>query len=182
VDIMRETQTNQAALTIASDHPRSFGIAPAEPDDAAGIASCLAAAFEPFQKQFTALAYERTALSVDAVKQRIDTAAVLIARNTHGAVIGVAAGRTLAGNGHILGIAVVPSSQGHGVATELLDRMEGELIAEGARVVTINATAPLARAIRFYERNGYARSGAVSDFFGMRLYEFRKRVRPRSAS
>jgi hypothetical protein len=40
--------------------------------------------------------------------------------------------------------------------------------------VTLDTTAPLVRAIRFYERHGYVRSGAVTDFFGMPLYEFRK--------
>jgi hypothetical protein len=43
--------------------------------------------------------------------------------------------------------------------------------------VTLDTTAPLVRAIRFYERNGYARSGAVSNFYGMQLYEYRKVLR-----
>jgi len=176
---MSETQTNQAARTIASRHPRSFSIAQAEQEDAEGIVSCLEAAFEPYRQQCTAAAYKHAVLTVDAVRQRIDSMTVLVARNRAGAVIGVTAGRASGSDGLILGIAVVPPSQGGGVAIELLDRIEGELIAGGARVVTIHAIAPLARAIRFYERNGYVRSGVVSDFFGMRLYEFRKRVRSR---
>jgi len=84
-------------------------------------------------------------------------------------------GATVRGaEGHLRGMAVVPSSQGHGVAQDLLDTAEAELIAAGCSIVTLDTTAPLARAIRFYERNGYTRSGVVSDFFGMRLYEFRK--------
>jgi ribosomal protein S18 acetylase RimI-like enzyme len=177
---MGEAQINRAALTIAS-RPRPFGIAQAEPDDADGIVSCLEAAFEPYRKQFTASAYGHIVLNADGVRHRIDAMTVLVARNRTGVVIGVTAGTARGGDGHISGIAVVPSSQGHGVAIELLDRIEGELIAGGARLVTIGATAPLARAIRFYERNGYVRSGVVSDFFGMRLYEFRKRLRSRAS-
>ena len=35
-------------------------------------------------------------------------------------------------------------------------------------------SAPLQRAIRFYERNGYRPSGRVADFFGMPLFEYVK--------
>jgi putative acetyltransferase len=69
---------------------------------------------------------------------------------------------------------VVPASQGAGVADQLLEAIESELKVAGCSLVTLDTTAPLARAIRFYERHGYVRSGAVSDFFGMPLYEYRK--------
>jgi hypothetical protein len=40
-----------------------------------------------------------------------------------------------------------------------------------------NGSAP-AGAIRFYERNGYAHSGKVFDFFGMPLHEYVKQLHP----
>jgi DNA-binding transcriptional MerR regulator len=40
--------------------------------------------------------------------------------------------------------------------------------------VTLDTTEPLTRAIRFYERQGYSPSGRVTDFYGMKLYEYRK--------
>src|SRR5262249_48797032 len=72
--------------------------------------------------------------------------------------------------GHLRGMAVVPSSQGCGVSSRLLESIENELRRAGCSVVTLDTTAPLTRAIRFYERNGYVRSGVVSDFFGMVLH------------
>ena len=63
-----------------------------------------------------------------------------------------------------------------GVADQLLETIEQELRAAGCPFVTLDTTAPLARAIRFYERNGYVSSGAVSDFFGMALYQYQKQL------
>jgi hypothetical protein len=40
--------------------------------------------------------------------------------------------------------------------------------------VTLDTTWPLQRAIRFYERQGYAATGRETDFFGMPLYEYAK--------
>jgi GNAT superfamily N-acetyltransferase len=61
-----------------------------------------------------------------------------------------------------------------------LESIENELREAGCSLVTLDTTAPLARAIRFYERNGYVRSGVVSDFFGMALYEYKKRLEHRN--
>jgi hypothetical protein len=35
---------------------------------------------------------------------------------------------------------------------------------------------PLEAAMTFYEKHGYVRSGRVTDFFGMRLIEYAKRL------
>jgi hypothetical protein len=42
--------------------------------------------------------------------------------------------------------------------------------------VSLDTTEPLRRAMRFYERNGYQRSGKVTDFFGMTLIEYIKEL------
>lgn len=101
---------------------------------------------------------------------------VLVARNEAGQIIGTTGAAVRGPEGHIRGMAVVPSSQGTTVAVDLLETIEAELRAAGCSLVTLDTTAPLTRAIHFYERNGYVRSGAVSDFFGMPLYEYQKRL------
>jgi hypothetical protein len=40
--------------------------------------------------------------------------------------------------------------------------------------VTHHPPRPLARAARFYEKQGFARTGEVEDFFGMDIIEFAK--------
>jgi ribosomal protein S18 acetylase RimI-like enzyme len=144
--------------------------------DAEGILRCLRAAFEPYRTQYTTAAYEDTVMTADTVRQRIETMTVLIARNGGGLIIGTVGAAVRGAEGHIQGMAVAPSSQGGGVADQLLESLEKELLAAGCSFVTLDSTAPLARAIRFYERHGYVRSGTVSDFFGMALYEYQKRL------
>jgi GNAT superfamily N-acetyltransferase len=76
--------------------------------------------------------------------------------------------------GHLRGMAVLPEWRGTGVASALLKRAEAALQKSACRWVTLDTTEPLKRAIRFYQQHGFAASGRVSDFFGMRLYEYRK--------
>lgn len=145
-------------------------------DDADGILTCLRAAFEPYRTQYTSAAYEDTILTENTVRQRIETMTVLLARNEAGLIIGTIGAAVQGTEGHIRGMAVVPSSQGTTAAVDLLEAIETELKAAGCSVATLDTTAPLTRAIRFYERNGYVSSGAVSDFFGMPLYQYQKRL------
>ena len=72
------------------------------------------------------------------------------------------------------GMAVAPGWQGSGVAAALLEAAEDQLRQAGCTRVTLDTTEPLQRAIRFYTRHGYAATGHVTDFFGMRLYEYAK--------
>jgi GNAT superfamily N-acetyltransferase len=153
-----------------------FSIVRATLDDADGILTCLRAAFEPYRTQYTSAAYEDTILTENTVRQRIETMTVLLARNEAGLIIGTIGAAVQGTEGHIRGMAVVPSSQGTTAAVDLLEAIETELKAAGCSVATLDTTAPLTRAIRFYERNGYVSSGAVSDFFRMPLYQYQKRL------
>ena len=115
-------------------------------------------------------------MTPESARQRIQTMDVLVARSDDGAVVGTIGAAALGSEGHIRGMAVVPTAQGTGVADQLMQSMEADLLAAGCSFVTLDTTAPLVRAIRFYERHGYVRSGTVSDFFGMEIYEFRKNL------
>lgn len=81
------------------------------------------------------------------------------------------------GEGHLRGMAVLPRSQGHGVAEQLLAAIESYLWSQGCTRITLDTTEPLKRAARFYERNGYKLSGKVMDFFGMPLVEYIKVIK-----
>jgi GNAT superfamily N-acetyltransferase len=71
-------------------------------------------------------------------------------------------------------MAVLPEWQGKGVAAELLQAVETELRSKQCKHITLDTTAPLRRAVRFYEKHGFTSSGRVSDLFGMPLYEYVK--------
>jgi len=74
----------------------------------------------------------------------------------------------------VSGMAVLHEWQGTGVARALLQAAETELRKDRCECVTLDTTQPLQRAVRFYEKHGFRRSGRVSDFFGMPLYEYGK--------
>ncbi len=60
------------------------------------------------------------------------------------------------------------------VSTCLLERAEDELRKAGCGTVTLDTTEPLNRAIRFYEKNVFQRTGKIGLFFGMPLFEYSK--------
>jgi GNAT superfamily N-acetyltransferase len=103
--------------------------------------------------------------------------AVFVAVTLAGEIVGtIGCAAVSPEEGHIRGMAVLPGWQGAGLARELLQTAESELRVQGCRRITLDTTQPLERAMRFYEKNGYRRSGKVSDFFGMPLFEYVKPV------
>jgi GNAT superfamily N-acetyltransferase len=71
-------------------------------------------------------------------------------------------------------MAVRPAWHGRGVATLLLASVESELRDRRCSRITLDTTAPLQRAMLFYEKHGFSKSGRVADFFGMELSEYVK--------
>ena len=153
------------------------GIRRAREVDADGILRCLAEAFEPYRSQYTPDAYTDTILTPETIRTRLETTLVFVAIADGGEVVGTIGGSDLGGGeGHIRGMAVLPALHGQGVAARLLEAVEHELRALGCTVATLDTTEPLRRAARFYERNGYRASGRVTDFFGMPIFEYVKRL------
>ena len=71
-------------------------------------------------------------------------------------------------------MAVRPEWQGTGLAAALLHAAVTELRKNQCKRITLDTTDPLRRAVRFYEKRGFIKSGRESDLFGMRLYEYVK--------
>lgn len=151
----------------------SFEIRKAEVTDAADVAGCLRVAFGQHCNEYTPEAYADTVLDADGVRHRLCKMRLFVAV-TEGKVVGTIGCLAKGEEGHLRGMAVTPNWQGTGVAPALLRVAEAELRENGCRYVTLDTTAPLVRAVRFYLNNGYSRSGRVADFFGMPLYEYRK--------
>jgi ribosomal protein S18 acetylase RimI-like enzyme len=151
-----------------------YFIRAATAEDAPEILKCLARAFEPYRSSYTPGAWNDTVLSPETIQQRLESMRILVAVSQDGAVGTIACGSVSADEGHLRGMAVLPSWQGQGVAEALLQAAEAELMMYGCKRITLDTTEPLQRAMRFYEKHGYRRSGMVTDFFGMRLHEFIK--------
>ena len=150
-------------------------IRPAISDDAPAILQCLHIAFEPYRSFYSEQGFSDTVLTKETIHRRLADFQVLVAATSSGEIVGtIAYSVQQAGKGHLRGMAVLPDRMGTGLAQSLLDASETELRKLGCDRITLDTTAPLQRAIRFYERNGYRRSNKVGDHFGMPLYEFVK--------
>ncbi len=156
---------------------REFSIRQATNFDEAGILECLHAAFEDYRGTYTSDAYLDTVLTHETLRHRLGEMDIFVATNRSGRVVGtIACNVTGDGEGHVRGMAVFPDWQGSGVATRLLSAVESQLRQQKCNRVTLDTTPPLSRAMRFYEKNGFRRSGRVSDFFGMPLFEYVKTI------
>jgi [ribosomal protein S18]-alanine N-acetyltransferase len=144
--------------------------------DVDGVLSCLHEAFAPYRDAYTPEGFTDTTLTDETIRRRLREMHVLVAVTAGDDVVGTVAGVANGDEGHIRGMAVRPQWAGSGVARKLLDAVEAELRACRCTRVTLDTTEPLQRATRFYEKNGYRKTGRVGDFFGMRLLEYAKQL------
>jgi ribosomal protein S18 acetylase RimI-like enzyme len=141
--------------------------------DLPALLDCLCRAFEPYRDAYTPAAFDDTVPQEAALARRFETMSLFVAVDGEGGVAGtIGVAMAPGGEAHIRGMAVRPNRLGSGLADALLDAAEAEAQRLGCRRVTLDTTAPLRRAIAFYEKRGYRRTGQVSDFFGMPLYEY----------
>ena len=168
---MEKSHAPQGAA--ASSH--ELTVRPARIEDAAAILECLRAAFEPYHLQYTPEAWLDTVMTASALLQRLSSMTVFVALDTLGSIVGTIGGAAVSpSEGHLRGMAVLPEGHGRGIAQRLLEAMEKHLIAKGCTRISLDTTEPLQRAMRFYEKNGYRRTGKITDFFGMPLIEYAK--------
>jgi len=154
--------------------PDAVHVRRAVPEDVEPIHRCLLAAFEPYRSRYTEGAFADTVPAPEGIRDRIRTMAVFVA-TASGEIVGTISGHEEeGGTGHIRGMAVLPGWHGGGVAATLLAEVEEELRRRGCTRVNLHTTRPLERAAHFYEKQGFARTGQIEDFFGMDIIEFAK--------
>jgi GNAT superfamily N-acetyltransferase len=174
---------NAGMAHISTQASPQYSIRPADEADQEGILNCLAAAFEPYRKDYTAGAFADTVLDRTTLGERLRGMHVLVATSESATsesetsetkIIGTVAGAVSGDQRHLRGMAVLPELRGAGVAGQLLSAIEAWLREQGCSQVTLDTTPPLKAAMRFYEKNGYIPSGRTRDFFGMTLVEYVK--------
>jgi N-acetylglutamate synthase-like GNAT family acetyltransferase len=141
--------------------------------DTPGILACLDAAFAPYRSAYTDAGYRDTVLDEASLRRRMSTMAIFVAESA-GTIVGtIGVGHLDSDVAHLRGMAVAPAQQRSGIGGRLLRRALDEAAVAGCAHVTLDTTAPLAAAARFYEAAGFRRTSHVGDFFGMPLFEFR---------
>jgi ribosomal protein S18 acetylase RimI-like enzyme len=156
-----------------------WAIRKASLSDSPGLLKCLREAFEIYRSNYTPEAFIDTVLTQETLQQRLQTMRLFAAVSASGEIIGTIGCCVVdTCEGHVRGMAVLPSWQGSGVAAELLRSVESELRGRGCSYISLDTTEPLQAAMRFYEKNGFRRSGKVTDFYGMPLFEYAKNLTP----
>src|ERR1700722_4774225 len=97
---------------------------------------------------------------------------IFVAVEESNEIVGTIACRAGNAEGHIRGMAVLPALQGTDVASRWLMRAESYFQQRDCKRISLDTTAPLERAIRFYEKAGFRSTGRIQDFFGMPLLEY----------
>ena len=154
---------------------QAFQIRQAILQDSDQILACLRTAFAPYENLYTPTAFADTVLDALTINVRMERMHMLVA-TIGNQVIGTVSGSLCNDEGHLRGMAVLPEYQSSGASKDLLRAIEHWLKENGCNRVTLDTTLPLARAMKFYERNGYERSGRTTDFFGMTLIEYAKNI------
>jgi [ribosomal protein S18]-alanine N-acetyltransferase len=155
-----------------------FTIRPALVSDAEEIQACLRAAFSHFLDSYSREAFRDTVPTVEDVRGRFHSMSLFVAEDLERKVIGTIAWYLKSPQeGYLRGMAVLPGWQGKGVAQQLLHAAEADIRSHGCSRVALDTTDPLERAIHFYEKHGYRRTGNIEDFYGMPLHEFVKELK-----
>ncbi|HXW67350.1 MAG TPA: GNAT family N-acetyltransferase [Thermoplasmata archaeon] len=152
---------------------RRIRIRGARLSDVAPILACLRDAFAPYRRRYTAVAFSATVLDARRLARRLRVQHVLVATDTHSRILGTVSVRlSAASHARLRGMAVPRERQGTGVANRLLRAALRFAHRRGCHRVTLETTPPLRRAMRFYERQGFRRTGRYRNWGGMRLIEY----------
>jgi GNAT superfamily N-acetyltransferase len=88
--------------------------------DLESLRTCLSEAFAPFESAYTPGADADTVPDLENLQRRLQTMAVFVVEIS-GHIVGTVGVRTSStSEGHLRGMAVVPSAQGKGIAQQLL--------------------------------------------------------------
>src|SRR6266852_5418831 len=112
----------RAKHTMAASSPLSaVSTRSAASKDAPGILACLHPAFAPYRDSYSPAAYLDTVLTPETLQDRLAHMQVFVAETSSGQIVGTIACQTISQHeGHLRGMAVLPTCQGTGFAAQLL--------------------------------------------------------------
>jgi [ribosomal protein S18]-alanine N-acetyltransferase len=82
-----------------------------------------------------------------------------------GEVVGYGGIAVLAGDAHVMGLAVLPAAQGRGWGAALLDALVADAAAAGCRAVTLEVRPSNSAALRLYGRAGFTAAGRRPGYY-----------------
>lgn len=139
--------------------------------DAKAIAAVLAQSFAEYEPLYTAEAFAATTPDSRTIKNRFGEGEMWVAV-LEGEIVGtvsVVPEKVL----YIRSMAVLPAARGNRIGERLLKEIEKYAVSNGYRRLTLCTTPFLDRAIKLYEKFGFARRGSA-DLFGTPILTMEK--------
>ena len=147
----------------------------AREEESAAIASLIHEAFEPFESQYTAGAFEYTTPNAELICERFAEGPIWVAVED-GSMVGTVSGLPEEERFYIRSMAIKPSAQRGGIGQQLLESLEAFARNAGFAKLYLYTTFVLPGAKRLYEKNGFyvLRETAAEEWFDMGGLEMEK--------
>lgn len=146
--------------------------------DARLVAQLLLTSFAEYRHLYTSRAFAATTITTSEVQERFKEGPIWIA-SLENQPVGTVSAVKRSNDLYVRSLVVAPPARGHDIGTVLLRQVERFAIAVGCRRLVLSTTPFLTRAIRLYERYGFARAfEGPSELFGTPLFTMVLDVRP----
>ena len=139
------------------------------------IHSILLHAFKPYVNSYTKQAYQQTVLSPEIIKKRIcNTKIVVLIALYNDSIIGTASIQKKNTDLYLFSMAVDPLYQTIGVGTLLMNEIKTRALDMGCKCIFLETYHRLKKAIKFYNKHGFRRTGNTRDYYGITVFEMKK--------
>ena len=151
-------------------------IRPADISEIKNIHNLLLESFMPYKKYYTESAFNATVISTDEITKRI--------KNTEFCVLVALFKNKITGTAslhqrnkkslHINTMAVDPRYQNKGIGLQLLQYISDVAKQKNLQQLSLETSKPLEKAIKFYKKFGFKKTGKIRDYFGIEIFEMIK--------
>jgi putative acetyltransferase len=148
----------------------------ATPDDATSIAAVLLQSFLEYQADYTAGGFAATTPDTEEVRSRMTEGPTWLAVRDS-VIVGTVSVAPSGERLYVRSMAVVPSARGQSVGIKLLRHIEDFAAANNYRRLSLSTTPFLSRAIKLYQKMGFAFSDErIEDLHGTPLLRMEKEL------
>jgi ribosomal protein S18 acetylase RimI-like enzyme len=143
--------------------------------DAEAIELLIRESFREHEPAYTPEAFDIATPRKYEIQKRVKEWTVWVAVRAN-VIVGTVSAHSEGAALHIRSMAVHPTMRGRGIGKLLLARVEDFACAKGYERLLLNTTPFMNRAIRLYERFGFAFTGTEHTWFGTRLRSMTKEL------
>jgi len=141
------------------------------------IHNILLNSFEPYRKYFTEEGFSSAVLSIEEIKKRIKNYifkvyVVIIDKK----IVGTASILPQDDRYYLRSMAVDPNYQNKGIGLFILENISNVAEKENIRKISLESFKPLYKAIGFYEKYGFKKTGITKDLCGNEIFEMIKQL------